>query len=241
MTERTHEELRSLVAAYVLGSVPPEEVGIVRAHILTCDECMAEADGYSAAMDSLALAVEPVPVPAGFADRVLAQLAPAEESSAAQETQAPQEQPATTRRAWWKRTPLLAGGVAMLALMAVLAAGLIQTRADLDRSEQVLSAVLHTDGIELKGTSGAAGELIPTNEGAVFAVAGLQEAPGSHVYQLWYMRDGEPVSVGTFETRDSVLVMELDEPFDDYDAAAVTIEPEGGSQAPTSDPVISSL
>lgn len=241
MTERTHEELRSLVAAYVLGSVPPEEVGVVRAHILTCDECMGEADGYSAAIDSLALAVEPAPVPDGFADRVLAQITPSVETQTARDTQVVQDGSQTARPRWWKRAPLLAGGMAMLALIGVLAAGLIQTRANLDRSEQVLSAVLHAEGIELKGASGAAGELVPTNGSAVFAVAGLPEAPGSHVYQLWYMRDGEPVSVGTFETRDSVLVMELDEPFDGYDAVAVTIEPEGGSRLPTSDPVISSL
>lgn len=233
MTERTHEELKSLVAAYVLGAVPPDEVKVVRAHILTCDECMAEADGYAGAIDSLALAVEPVAVPDGFADRVMAQITPAE--GAAADTGSRQ------RGAWWRRIPVFAGGLAVLTLIAVLAAGLVQTRNDLSRSEEVLSAVLHADGIQLRGVSGAAGELVPTNDGAVFAVAGLQEAPGSHVYQLWYMRDGEPVSVGTFETRDSVLVMELDESFDGYEAAAVTIEPAGGSRAPTSEPVIASF
>jgi anti-sigma-K factor RskA len=72
-------------------------------------------------------------------------------------------------------------------------------------------------------------------------VAGLQEAPGSHIYQLWFMKDGEPVSVGTFETTDSIVVMELTESFDGYQDAAVTIEPNGGSRQPTSDPVIASF
>lgn len=235
MTERTHEELRSLVAAYVLGAVPPEEVRVVRAHILTCDECMAEADDYAGAMDSLALAVDPVAVPDGFSERVMERVAARTTTS---EPVTPSHAPVARPAPWWKRTPLMAGAAALVVLLALSVGGLVQARRDLARSEEVLSAVLHTEGIELRGASGAAGEVVPRNDGAVFAVAGLQEAPGSHVYQLWFLRDGEPVSVGTFETRDSVVVMELDESFDGYDAAAVTIEPAGGSRLPTTEPVI---
>jgi len=238
MTERTHEELRSLVAAYVLGAVPSEEVGLVRNHILTCDECMAEADEHASAMDSLALAVEPIAVPAGFADRVMAQIAPPAEAQTASA--------ATSRRNWlgdWVRSRglALAGGMAALVLLGVLGASWIQTRQDLNRTEDVLSALILGDAIELRGEGGAAAELVPTNEGAVMAAAGLPEAPGSHVYQLWYMRDGEPVSVGTFQTRDGVVVMEVTESFDGYEDAAVTVEPRGGSRQPTSDPVLASF
>lgn len=239
MTDRTHEELKSLVAAYVLGAVPPEEVGPVRNHILTCDECMAEADEHASAIDSLALAVEPVGLPDGFADRVMSQIAPSAEAETA---------PAARRSlAEWLRGKglVVAGGMAAVLLVGtvgVLGAGYLQTRQDLARTEDVLSALVHsTDGIELRGESGAAGELVPTNEGAVMAVAGLSEAPGSHVYQLWYMKDGQPVSVGTFETRDSVVVMELTESFEGYQDAAVTIEPRGGSRQPTSDPILASF
>lgn len=238
MTERTHEELKGLVAAYVLGAVPPDEVGLVRNHILTCDDCMAEADQHGAAMDSLALAVEPIPVPAGFSERVMAQIAPAPESETAVVT--------APRRSWvpaWLRGPglALAGGMAALMLLGVVGAGWIQARQDLARTENVLSALVHGEGIQLRGDSGAAAELVPKSRGAVMAVAGLPEAPGSHVYQLWYMEDGQPVSVGTFETRDGVVVMEVAESFDGYEDAAITVEPNGGSSQPTSDPVIASF
>ncbi len=239
MTERTHEELKSLVAAYVLGAVPPDEVGVVRNHILTCDECMAEADQHSAAMDSLALAVEPVALPAGFSERLMAEIAPAPEAQTAVAT-APR---GSWALAWFRgRGMALAGGMAALILLGLVGAGWIQARQDLERTEDVLSALLHGDGgIQMRGDSGAAAELVPQNEGAVIAVAGLPEAPGSHVYQLWYMEDGKPVSVGTFETRDSVVVMEVAESFDGYEDAAITVEPSGGSRQPTSDPVIASF
>ena len=63
--------MRELVAAYVLGAVPAEEASFIRAHISTCDECMAEADRYSEVASSLALAVDSAPLPKGFADKVL--------------------------------------------------------------------------------------------------------------------------------------------------------------------------
>ena len=237
MSDRTHEELKNLVAAYVLGALPEDEVGVVRNHILTCDECMAEADQHSTAMDSLALAVEPAPLPPGFAERVMAQIAPSPEAETAS---------VAGRRSWvpeWLRGRglALAGGMAALILLGVVGSGWIQARQDLARTEDVLSALVRGDGIQLRGDSGAAAELLPRSQGAVMAVAGLPEAPGSHVYQLWYMRDGEPVSVGTFETRDSVVVMEVAESFEGYEDAAVTVEPKGGSQQPTSDPVIASF
>lgn len=239
MTERTHEELQSLVAAYVIGAVPPDEVGAVRNHILTCDECMAEADQHTGAMDSLALAVEPVPLPAGFSDRVMAQIAPVSDAW----SPSPAAAPARRSLPGWLRGRglALAGGLAAFVLLGVLGAGWLQTHQDLARTEDIVSALVHGEGIELRGESGAAAELVPTNEGAVMAVAGLPEAPGSHVYQLWYMKDGTPVSVGTFETRDSIVVMELAERFDGYQDAAITIEPRGGSQQPTSDPVLSTF
>ena len=239
MTERTHEELKSLVTAYVLGAVPPDEVGTVRNHILTCDECMAEADQHSSAIDALALAVEPVALPVGFSERVMAQITPKSDEETART--------ASSRRSWlpeWLRArgPALAAGMAALVLLGVLGTGWLQTRQDLVRTEDVLSAlVVSEDGVELRGERGAAGELVPTNEGAVMAVAGLPEAPGSHVYQLWFMKDGTPVSVGTFETRDGVVVMELAESYDGYEDAAVTVEPSGGSRQPTSDPILASF
>src|SRR5687767_11663059 len=130
MTDRTHEELKSLVAAYVLGAVPPDEVGLVRNHILTCDECMAEADQHAGAIDSLALAVEPAAMPPGFADRVMAEIAPAPEPG----TAASPSPARTSLLDWFRGRGLaLAGVTAAVVLLGVLGAGLIQARQDLAR------------------------------------------------------------------------------------------------------------
>ena len=58
MTDERHAEIKELIPAYVLGAVPPEEIPSIRAHILSCDECIAEADRFAETASSLALSVE---------------------------------------------------------------------------------------------------------------------------------------------------------------------------------------
>ncbi|MET0432930.1 MAG: anti-sigma factor, partial [Cellulomonas sp.] len=64
------------------------------------------------------------------------------------------------------------------------------------------------------------------------------DAPGAdQVYQLWVMRDGAPVSAGTTGVTDGTLQIRTDA-YRTGDALALTVEPEGGSEQPTSEPVV---
>ena len=81
--DMSHDELKSLIAPYVLGAVSPEETEYVRAHIVACDECMAEADSYSTVASSLALSVDEEPLPDGFIDGVMARVREESKGSAA--------------------------------------------------------------------------------------------------------------------------------------------------------------
>jgi anti-sigma factor RsiW len=226
--------MRELVAAYVLGAVPPEEGPFIRAHISTCDECMAEADGYGEVATSLALAVDSVPLPRGFADRVVA-------AATAQETadgEAPGE--AQRRRGFRLSLPALGGALAVLLAFAVLTTSLIQANEDLRRSDRALAALVHSEGVlELHG-EGAVGRVVPTASETYLVVAGLQEAPADHTYQLWFMDDGTPVSAGVFDVSDGLAVIETDRPVEGFDGAAVTIELDGGSTEPTTPPIMQS-
>ena len=68
---KTHDELKSLIAPYVLGAISPEEMEEVRSHIISCEECMAEADGYSSVVSSLAFSVRSEAVPDALIDNVM--------------------------------------------------------------------------------------------------------------------------------------------------------------------------
>jgi anti-sigma-K factor RskA len=227
--ERSHEELKELIAAYALGAVPEEEIGVIRAHILSCEECMAEADGYVDATGALALGVDPVALPGGFEEGVLARVREDRISHV----------PAGRPRRRWRRAPALAAGALVVALFAVLTAGLLDARSDLSQHEGILTALLHDGGIEVEG-SGAVGRMVPTGDGGVFAVAGLRKAPDAHTYQLWLIEDDEPRSAGTFDVREGISILETGHSLEGVDVVAVTIEPGDGSVQPTTDPILSS-
>jgi anti-sigma-K factor RskA len=228
MEDESHEAMRSLVAAYVLGAVPAGEEPSIRAHLLTCEECLAEADSYASAASQLALAVEPVPPAAGLEDRVL-------ERVRSERVEATRISPAPRRRsvlAW-------AFGLACLLLVAGLGAAYLAARSDLEEQKRIASALLRGDeGLKLRGDGVAA--VIPTEDGAVFVAEGLSAPPEDHTYQLWLLEGTEPVSGGTFEVDDGLAVVDVDRSLEGFDGAAVTVEPDGGSPAPTTEPVVKS-
>ncbi|MGH2827485.1 MAG: anti-sigma factor domain-containing protein [Actinomycetota bacterium] len=253
----SHDELKSLIAPYVLGSVSPEETEFVRAHIVACDECMAEADSYAAVVSSLALSVDEEPLPDGFIDRVMARAQEESQDSAvltavasaepvvaatgSEHTVTPLERPR-------RRVGLLATAAALL-LVAALAGSLIvttnelsDTRSDLEQErEQLIALAEEQGGMRLDDPTGESiGAMLPTQEGGIFLVRGLEDAPNERTYQVWLIEGDQPVSAGTFDPSGGVGTLEIDRSLEGVDAVAVTVEPEGGSSAPTSDPILTS-
>lgn len=224
MIEHEHDDLRSLIAPYALGALPEEEIRFVRAHILECEVCMAEADDYFEAASSLSLTVGAVEPPAGFSDRILAR------ATESQVSLVGRRKP----RGIWRLVPALATGALAVATI-LLVSTVVDTRSDLDRNEKALIALLQgAEGVELRGEDEAVARLVPTDEGSTLIVAGMTKAPEGLDYQLWFMQgDTEPVSAGVFDVSGELSVVETDLPFEDYTGAAVTLEPDGGSDGPT--------
>jgi anti-sigma-K factor RskA len=74
---------------------------------------------------------------------------------------------------------------------------------------------------------------------SVLIVDGLASLTEEQTYELWYIGEDGPISAGTFNTSgagDSWRV--LDGTMADGDAVGVTVEPAGGSEQPTTDPLI---
>jgi anti-sigma-K factor RskA len=222
MTE--HDDIRSLVAPYALGALPEEEIRFVRAHILDCEGCMAEADDYFDAASTFTLAVQPVEPPSGFADRILARAT----ESTAESASVPKP------RGLWRLLPALTAA-ALAVVIIGLGVVVVQTRSDLQRNEKALVALLQGDqGVELRGEGSAVAKLVPTDDGSTLIVAGLNKAPTRRVYQLWFLRgEDKPVSAGVFNVTGDLSVIDLERRFDGYTGAAVSVEPKGGSKQPT--------
>jgi anti-sigma factor RsiW len=105
------------------------------------------------------------------------------------------------------------------------------------RQERLLAApdvaVRH---VEMDG-GGAATVIASRDRDAALLVASDVADPGEgRQYQLWLMEDGTPVPDATFDAgADGVWV---DGDIEGAQALAVTVEPEGGSESPTSDPLM---
>lgn len=68
---------------------------------------------------------------------------------------------------------------------------------------------------------------------------GLAPLPDDKTYQLWYIGEEGPVSAGTFEASGQGTTWHvLDGKMSAGDTVGVTVEPRGGSKAPTTDPIV---
>jgi hypothetical protein len=205
-----------------------------------CDECMREAESFSGAATALALAVDEVPVPAGFADAIVGKV----------QSERPAPAAAPAKAEWWFRwRNVLAGATAASVIaMIVLASAFVAQRAQVQRYESAVPPLVHGEGMRLAGAGGAVARMVPTADGATLFATGLGEAPDRHTYQLWLMEcvdpadidTCEPTSAGTFDVSGGIAVLETGASLEGYNRAAVTVEPDGGSEGPTTLPVIDS-
>ena len=222
----SHDEIRGLLPAFALGAVPRDEADVIRTHLNGCDECAAEALELGATSDQLALSVTPEPLPAGFVDRVL--------------TRVREEQPVAEKaRRRWSLMPALTMAACVL-IAASMAYYVVDVRRDNERQQQVVALVNRDLGIALEGEGNVTARVVPNGIASQFAVMGLPEAPEGRTYQLWLMDNGSPVSAGVFEVEDGVALIDVAQPVEDYQGAAVTIERAGGVDAPTTEPILSS-
>lgn len=201
---------------------------------------MREAESFSGAAASLALAVQEAPVPAGFADAIVAKV----------QSERPATAEAPARVDWWFRWRKVLAGAAAASVVAsiLLASAFLSQRAQVQRYESAVPPLVHGEGMRLAGAGGAVARMVPTADGATLFATGLDEAPDRHTYQLWLMECDDPdvietcdpTSAGTFDVTGGIAVLETGSSLEGYDRAAVTVEPDGGSEGPTTLPVIDS-
>lgn len=122
-------------------------------------------------------------------------------------------------------------------------AGELQTSQEQLRREQEKSGLLtaqDTSMVNLKGTEMApkahARLAVNKSGSAMMVVEGLPQAPAGRDYQMWYIADGKPIPGGVFKPDAAGHVemrAEIPAQARNATAFAVTLEPQGGTPAPT--------
>jgi hypothetical protein len=251
----SHDALVELLGAFALDAVEPAESAAIRAHLVGCPRCGDEVahDQQAAAMLANTGGEAPPGVWHAIAARIEASprsgrgLPPRRRASG--ETAVPRRlRPRVARRAAALTAAAAAAAIAVLGLeVAHLDHRLNQvTAASAGRSVDAAArdALLDFSAQRITltrvgpGPSPGAAVVVQTSGAAFLFNQGLPALPAGETYQLWAMIDGQPISVAVLGSHPATVAFSLDGAATTK-AFAVTVEPAGGSVAPTRPPVAS--
>ena len=253
-----------MIGAYALDALPPDEMEAMRAHIATCPAhatAVAELRAVAARLPAL---VDAMPAPAALRSRVLAAIAaerpssrvgvvtPMRPSRRAPATPTADGQPTTatatrTAAATMRRMPTYAWGSIAAVFVAAIAGLLVwnvvlQNRLDSRGGADQLAQHLERS-VPLRADDAANGGgtvvFFPNERRAVVLGERLPQPGAGKTYQMWELGSERPVSLGLLRIDSTgrgtaVVGYDSDRPA----ALAITIEPEGGSVQPTTQPVL---
>ncbi|SDU76935.1 anti-sigma factor [Jiangella alkaliphila] len=245
MTESADAGLHTLAAPYALHALPDDEARAFETHLGACAVCRAEVDELRETAARLG-AVTAVTPPAWMKDQLMSRV---------QEVQPLPPQvagvegvgSATVRaaRRWWPR--VATGLVAALAAgVVVLGVRLGDVQSDLERAERAdtqLREIIEAPDVELvraeSGGSHGTALVARSRDIAVLIVTGMEPAPPDETYQLWLIGDTGIRSAGVLDDPDGGRIGPLTaHGLGEAEQMGVTVEPDGGSEQPTTEPVM---
>ncbi len=231
-----HERFEELKDAYVLGALPEEERAEFERYLAAHPERQAEVDDLGAFANLLAISPQQHEPPPELRRRVMEVV----------------EAEAAPRRT--RRRPIFAGlreyldartitlGAAAMLVVGLLSWNVLLQNQVQDLSGQVEEARAEGQTIELEGTwaqQGASAEVAAIDEDRVILVAeNMPSVPEDRTLQIWVIHDDVPTPSGLFDPDGNMTAAAVTTPIEKADAIAVTVEPAGGSEKPTSDPVL---
>ena len=222
MNEREHETRRDDIAAYLLGSLEPGEAAEMEQHLAACEECRTELEWLRPAVQVLPESVEKVEPPAQLRSRIMGEV----EAGAARKRSGIRL--GDRMRALGLRPAV---GLAALALLVAGAAGY----------------AIHDFGSRVGTTTVAAGhppgvtaKMVSEGASGTLRLANVHQLPSNEVLQAWVQRGKRIESAKTLfvPNRDGTATAVIDD-MQGVNTVMVTAEPRGGSDYPTSEPIVS--
>ncbi|MEP6478801.1 MAG: anti-sigma factor [Rhodoglobus sp.] len=253
----SQKDADNLSGAYALNALDNDERTEFEAQLGESEETRNEVTELSDTAVLLGLAVEPVEPSAELKTSIMAKLAstpqlPREVAPVRTLTPAPQIEDdapaaATARIRWFTRP--VAALTAVAAAIAIIVGGGVIANSLIDNGSQVaeanqLAAINAADDFQqtvVDVDGGGSAKLVWSLELASSAliVDGLKQLPSDRTYELWYIDAAGARPAGVFSVgSDGGTWQVLDGKMAKGDTVGVTVEPRGGSESPTTDPII---
>ena len=229
----TINDIHSLIAPYALDALDADERARFEAHLEQCEECRAELTGFLATATRLGDVPAQMPPPE-FRQRLMKKVA-----------HTAQERPIVTALAGHRgkvrnALPRLAVAAATVVALGGFGAFAVehQRNSELEAQQATMTEVFTAADAKRSTAPLKAGGMFQmiqskSTGGAVLIASDLPALKGK-TYQLWTIRDGDTHSEGLIGPKSS---MQLVQDTGDADTVAVTIEPAGGSESPSTPPI----
>jgi anti-sigma-K factor RskA len=242
-----HEQFADDLALYALGALSDEERIALEKHLQECASCRRELEQLRGDAALLALSTSGPRPPARSKSRLMNAIG-----------KEPRTQPARSRLNWWAIL-----GWAATAVMLVFVIGVTQHNKRLSSTIAELSSMVEKERVSgdearriadiMHASDAMPYEILPVSmktkmpagkaiysrdrSGLVFVASNLQPVPAQKAYELWLIpMKGAPIPAGMFKPDNHGMAMVMNPPLPagvEAKAFAITIEPEQGSSAPT--------
>jgi anti-sigma-K factor RskA len=248
-----HEQFADDLSLYALGALEGEPRLALEKHLEECLDCRRELELLRGDAALLAFSVSGPQPPARSRDRLTAAIAK-------EPRQAGKRSP--RRSVWWNAFEWAAAAAAVIIVVllvrqntdmqrqvAGLAANASNQQAQLMQAKELLTSLTSPDALHF---TLVAGKTPPQPQGKAIYVRGtgtlvflannMPKLPAQKIYELWLIpASGAPIPAGIFRPDahgTATVVRPPLPPGVEAKTFAITVEPESGSAAPTSQPIM---
>ncbi|MGN6216830.1 MAG: anti-sigma factor domain-containing protein [Solirubrobacterales bacterium] len=227
MSASDHSRWSEDLAAYALAALEPEEAAALERHLEGCERCREELRWLAPAVRSLPEAVARQEPPPRLRESLMAEV----RADVYEEAEGGVSVIGWIHRSFSSRGLKLAAGLVSLALALVAVAGYEIGKGG---SGEGGASTLYS-----RQPGGIAAKMVREGDGGTLELAHVHQLPPKRVLEAWVRREGEVEPVPALfvpdrEGRASTTIADMS----GVEAVMVTEEPRGGSEEPTSPPIV---
>ena len=229
--------IHELTAGYALDALDPDERRDYEAHLPGCERCQEELASLWETSEALAVGASgPEPSP-DLRKRIMEDV----------RAEPPQVVVPLERRRRYA-VPVFAAAAAIAAVVAIgvglwassLSNELDDTRSALERERAAAAVVANPDSRTVALDAGTGRLVVDPDGSAALVLHGLGPAPRGKTYETWIIEGDVPRAAGLFPGQDGIDVVPVDGQVSPGTVVAVTVEPAGGVESPSTSPIVAS-